>query len=120
MDFVIGPGLLIGFSGGDFGPQLRSRMQFMNRLQAIKCQMRVNLCRRDVGMAEYRLNGTQVGAAFHHVRGATVAEHVRTGGASGGFGSGLNQLPDALARKRTRAASDEDIGRVFAVRNART
>ena len=51
----------------------------VNALQPIERQVRIDLCSRNVRMSENRLNRAQVGAIFDHVRGATVAQHVRTG-----------------------------------------
>src|SRR5579863_4706410 len=58
-------------------------------------------------MSKDGLNRTQVGAILHHMRGATVAQHVRTGIASHARGCSPNHLPDALASQLARTATEE-------------
>ncbi len=82
-------------------------MLLIHILQPIQRQVRVDLRGRNIGMAEDRLHRAQVGAVFHHVGGATVAQHVRTGIASRTRGSRANHLPDALAGQLPRASSQE-------------
>src|ERR1700731_2021832 len=63
---------------------LSPRMKFpIDSLQPVQGHMRVNLAGGNIGMAQNCLHCTQVRAVFHHVRGATVAQHVWTGVPSG-------------------------------------
>ena len=39
--------------------------------------VRVNLCRREIGMTEHQLDHAKVGAALQKVRRERVAQHVR-------------------------------------------
>jgi hypothetical protein len=54
----------------------------VHALQPIESQVRVNLRSRNIGMAKDGLDRAQVRAILDHMRGATVAQHVRTGIAS--------------------------------------
>lgn len=47
-------------------------MFLINALQPIECQVRIDLCCRNIGMAQDGLNRAQVRAIFDHVRGTTV------------------------------------------------
>ena len=76
-------------------------------LQTIQSDMGVNLRGRNICVAENGLHGAQVSAVFYHVRGATVAQHVRAGMASRTCGRESNNLPHTLARKFLRTAGDE-------------
>ena len=49
----------------------------VHRAQRARRQMRVDLRRRDVGVAEHRLHGAQVGAALEQMARERVAQHVR-------------------------------------------
>ena len=62
-------------------------------------------------MAEQKLHAAQVGAMFHHVRGATVSQRVRAGGAVGKF----HQVPDPLPGQR-HAAQRQKHARGLAAR----
>ena len=75
--------------------------------QPIQGDMGINLRGRNVGVAEDRLNGSQVGAVFYHVGGTTVAQHVRTGVASSARRCDSYHLPDSLAGKLLRTSRDE-------------
>ena len=59
--------------------------------------MRVHLGSGNVGMAENRLHGSQIGAVLDHVRRATVTQHVRAGMTSGIRRCRFDHLPDPLA-----------------------
>ena len=82
-------------------------MFLIHVLEAVEREMRINLGSRNVGVAENSLHGAQVGAIFHHVRGAAVAQHVRAGMASDVKGSGVDHLPNALASEGARAATEK-------------
>src|ERR1700730_2128138 len=58
-------------------------------------------------MAQDRLHCAQICAIFHHVRGTTVPQHVRTDITSCARGSGANHLPDALPAQLPCASSEE-------------
>ena len=51
----------------------------INIFQAIERQVGVNLRRRDIRVTQNSLHSAQICTVFHHVRGATVAQHVRAG-----------------------------------------
>jgi hypothetical protein len=51
----------------------------IDRLQSIQRYMRINLARRNIGMAQDRLHCPKISAVFYHVGGAAMAQHVRTG-----------------------------------------
>ena len=55
--------------------------------------MRVNLRRRDVGMPQHRLHGSQVGPPLQQVRGEGMSQHMR------------RRNPGDASPVRTRAAS---------------
>jgi hypothetical protein len=73
-------------------------MFLVNAFQSVERDVRVDLRRPNVSMAENGLHGTQVGAVLDHVRSATVAQHVRTGVSSRGSRSLANHLPHSLPR----------------------
>ena len=66
--------------------------------QMVQSHVRINLRSRDIGVAENRLHGAQIRSVFHHVSGATMAQHVRAGMAAGSARSALHHLPDTLSR----------------------
>jgi len=45
----------------------------MNFLKPRSSYVSINLCGRDIGMAEHRLHGTEIGAAFEKVGGEGMA-----------------------------------------------
>jgi deoxyinosine 3'endonuclease (endonuclease V) len=49
----------------------------MNASQVFPVYMRVDLGRRDIGVAKHLLHGTQVGAALEEMRCERVAKRVR-------------------------------------------
>lgn len=51
----------------------------IDSFQAIKGNVRIDLCGRDIGVAKNGLNGAQVGAISHHVRGAAMTKSMRAG-----------------------------------------
>src|SRR5260370_39421865 len=76
---------------------LRPRLMFcVHALQSVQRDVGIDLRRRNVGVAENRLHGAQVGAVFYHASGATVAQHVRAGVGSNARRSCPYPLPDAL------------------------
>ena len=53
---------------------LRARMKFpMDRFQALLINVRVNLRRRDIGVAEHLLDDAQISAVAEQMRGKTVS-----------------------------------------------
>jgi len=52
-------------------------MFLIHSSQPVERQMRINLRCGDIGVAENRLNGAQIGAILDHVRGAGMPQHVR-------------------------------------------
>src|SRR5262252_8539304 len=84
---------------------LRPRMMLaINIFQPVERHMRVNLRGRNVGMAENRLDGTQIGAIFDHMRGATVTKHMGACFPSYAHRSLLHHLPHALTAKLASAS----------------
>src|SRR5271166_5265240 len=56
----------------------RQRMQIAHQAcEALVEHMRVDLCRRDVGMPKERLHDAQVGAVVQEVAGKSMTKHVR-------------------------------------------
>ena len=55
----------------------------IDTLQAVQRDVGIDLRRRNVGVTEDGLHCAEVGAVFYHVGGATVAQHMRAGVASG-------------------------------------
>ena len=49
----------------------------VNLGKVLKIEMRVNLCRADIGMAEHLLHGAQVARRLQQMRGKRVTQHVR-------------------------------------------
>ena len=82
-------------------------MLLINVLQPIECQVRIHLRGRNIGVSKDRLYGSQVGAIFYHVGGATVAQHMRTCIATGADGSGTHHLPDSLPSQLSRTAAEK-------------
>ena len=73
-------------------------MLLVHAVQPVERQMRVHLRGRDVGVPEDGLHRAQVGAVLHHVRRATVAQHVRAGVPRRLRRGIIHHLPHALAR----------------------
>jgi hypothetical protein len=71
----------------------------MDCFQPAKGKVRVDLGGRDVRVTEEGLHSPQIGSVLYHVGGATVAEHVGTGMASGARRCRPDHLPDSLARE---------------------
>src|SRR5258708_2834101 len=88
-------------------------MLLINSPQAIECQMRVHLGRRNICVAQDGLHRAQISAILHHMSGAGVAQHVRRGAAARSRGSGFHHLPDALARQLAGASRNEQQRRAF-------
>src|SRR5262249_55052431 len=96
-------------------PCLRPGMMFLIYvLQPIQCQMRVHLGRRNISMAEDALHGAKIGTVLHHVGGATVTQHVRTGVASRIPRGRTHHLPNTLSSQLPRTAPQEEKGRTLA------
>ena len=74
--------------------------------------VRVDLGRADVGVAEKLLDGTDVRTVRKHVRGEAVTENVRGNAVRGDSdrgGPGTDDLEDALSRKRPTEPRQEDV-----------
>src|SRR3954452_10104092 len=80
--------------------------------QALGAEVRVDLRRGDVGMAEHLLQRAQVAAAGEQVRGEGVAQRVRAHlvGEAGGTRVALDYLVEALAGQPSAAMVDEQVG----------
>ena len=72
--------------------------------------VRVNLRRRQVGVAQHHLNRAQVGAAFEQMRGERVADDVRAERARQPRRGAVpfEDLPEPDARQRSAARVDEE------------
>ena len=84
-------------------------MHAMHSLEAAERQVGVDLRGGDVGVAEHHLHAAEIGAVLDHVRGATVAQAVRTCGAVGA----LDEAPDPLPGERHAAQREEEAGAIF-------
>ena len=65
------------------------------RDQRLRRNMRIDLCRRDIGVAEQGLHGAQIRAAFQQMGGKGVAQHMRADPIrrdAGSHGQALDQL----------------------------
>src|SRR5260370_8193822 len=51
-------------------------MRFINLLQPLLDDMGINLCGRNIRVAQHELDGTQVRAALEQMSGKTVPQHV--------------------------------------------
>ena len=80
-------------------PALAARMMlFVHAVQPVEREMGVHLRGRDVGVPEDGLHRAQVGAVLHHVRRATMTQHVRTGVPRRLRRGIVHHLPHALPR----------------------
>src|SRR5262245_17598788 len=76
---------------------LRPGMELaMHSFQTLLIDMRIDLCRRNIGVAKHFLDDSQIGAVPQKMRGETMSKKVRVNvlfqpGASGMF---LHDLPD--------------------------
>src|SRR6185369_11029701 len=72
--------------------------------------VRVNLRRREIGVAEHQLNRAQVGAALEQVRGERVPQHVRAERARQVAPPrvALEDLPEADAAQRSAAGIQKE------------
>ena len=60
------------------GPSLLPRVELVvDRAQARLQHVRVNLRRRQIGVAQHHLDGPEIGAAFEQMRRERVPQHVR-------------------------------------------
>src|SRR5689334_22420876 len=71
-------------------------MLLIHALQPVYRNMGIDLCRRDIRMTQNCLHSAEVGAVFNHMRGTTVAQHMRAGIASRICGRSTDHLPDPL------------------------
>src|SRR5208337_991304 len=92
----------------------------VHAVQPVERKMRVHLRGRDVGVAEDGLYRAQVSAILHHVRGATVPQHVRAGMTGRLRRSVIHHLPDALAGDGLRPTRDKQKRRRLPGRQQRT
>ena len=92
-------------------------MASVNLPQSFARDMRVDLRRRDVGMAEHGLDRTQVSAVFQQVRGKRMPQGMRRDVAVDPRlpGAALDNLPETLAcqpfPERLRNTKADDIVR---------
>ena len=82
-------------------------MLLVHLIQAVQRQVRVHLRRRNVGMTKNGLHRTQIGAILHHVRRATVPQHMGTGVTSRFHRRGIYDLPHSLASDSLCSPCDE-------------
>ena len=69
---------------------LRARVELaMHTSKILTIHVRVDLCRRDIGVAKHFLNSAQVGAAFKEVRRKRMAQRVRRNSL---FNAGLHHV----------------------------
>src|SRR5882672_4159483 len=98
----------------DSTPCLRARMMFrIHTLQTIQRDVSIDLCCRNVGVAEDRLHCSQVSAVLDHVRCARVPQHVRTGGTSRRERSLANHLPHPLTSQAARPSAQKQQRRTL-------
>ena len=71
--------------------------------------MGVDLRRRNIGVAEHRLQGAQIGAAFEQMGSEGMAQRMGCHALfdAGSEGVIVNQFPESLARERLAGASDK-------------
>src|SRR3954453_9543406 len=95
---------------GSVGGGARVRLE-VDVLEPLAREVRVHLRRRDVGVAEHLLHGTQVAAPRQQVGGEAVAQRVRAhaAGEAGRAGVALDDLVEALAAQRAAAEVDEEL-----------
>ncbi len=90
-------------------------MRLDQALQTLGQHVGVDLRRCDIGMAEQRLQGAQIGAARQHVAGEGMPQHVRRDPVHGNPGTARDLVQDqveALAGERPcRIAAREQPGR---------
>jgi hypothetical protein len=78
-----------------------SRMKFsVDLLQTFASDMGVDLCSRDIGVAQHKLNSPEISPILEKVCGKTVAEHMRSQWfGNSGFDSVASQnFPESLTR----------------------
>ena len=74
-------------------------------LETIKRDVRINLGRRDIGMAKNCLDRPQVSAIFHHV-GCTAMAKSMWAGMGDACGCGIYHLPSPLAAQAAGMQQD--------------
>src|SRR4051812_28389543 len=81
----------------------------VKRLQALACDMRIDLRGRDVGVAEKELDHPQVGAMVDEMRRKGVPQHVRRELLARNRAAAIaaDEMPERLARHAGAARGDE-------------
>lgn len=84
-------------------------MRGVQLAQALAGYVGINLCCRNISMAQQHLDHPQVGAMIEQMRGKSMPEHMRRkGGIDAGHGSiFFYDKPECLARHRAAATCDE-------------
>src|SRR5579864_1910482 len=84
-------------------------VRLIHLLQALLHHVRINLCRRNIGVAQHQLHRPQVRAALEQVRGEAVPELMgrETRPYTGPPAVGAQQAPDAGAAQARAVAVDE-------------
>ena len=87
---------------------VRERVQVAHQaFEALLENMGIDLCRRNVGMAQQRLHHPKIGAVVQKVAGECVAKHVRAhlrGAQPGGAGKRLEIAGEVLTAQMTGLA----------------
>ena len=103
-------------SGGSRREQLRpflfSRVMLLkNQTKALSQNVRVDLCRRNIGMTQHGLQTPEIRSALQKMCSEAVAHHVRCKPLpnTGFFPVKLQQLPEALPRHARRPGCHEQI-----------
>src|SRR5512138_1156150 len=83
----------------------------VNTAEAVPADVRVDLRRRDLAVAEHELDRAQVGAALEQVGRERMTEDVRAdlGREPGAGGVLAEELPNALPGEWTAAAREEEL-----------
>ena len=81
----------------------------VNSFESRAIDVGIDLCRRDVGVTQHRLDRSQVGAAFEQVRGERVAQGMRRDSLIDPRDQRIaaNELPKALSGQRFSRPIDE-------------
>ena len=97
-------------------------MEAVDLGEAARVNVRVDLRRADVRMAEHLLDGADVRAVLEQVRGEAVAEDVRRDAFrrdADGIGALADDLEDALPREGAAEPREEDVRLAGAARKCR-
>src|ERR1044072_803061 len=82
----------------------------VQRAQPVRVDVRVDLRRRDIAVAEHHLHRAQVGAVLEKVRREAVPQHVRRQRADAGAAAvAYEDLPEPLPRHRRAAVVQEHL-----------